>query len=81
MTEQPQEQLYTMQDAVMLGRRALCNTNDEGHDIGPLARLRNFNGTFIRYGCRNCDVRVILEYPELPSRQGGAAPWQEGEQR
>lgn len=62
------ERRYTMEDAVILGRRYLCESSDTGHQIdsGTFVR-RNANGAIVStsYGCRNCDVVVELSYPSL----------------
>lgn len=68
--------LYTMEDATILGRRALCEgENSNGHELGVKFEhvIRNPNGTIahVSYGCRICDVQVALTYPPLPG--GGDA--------
>lgn len=61
--------LYTFDQAVILGKRALCESDDRGHDIqrtGQIA-IRNFNGTVAvsSYSCVNCDLVVSTSYPPL----------------
>jgi len=69
------ERLYTMADAVVLGRRMLCESSDLGHQIerrGGIA-VRQANGEVqdLGYGCSNCDLEIKTSYPEVPSRQQG----------
>lgn len=66
-------ELYTMEDAIVLGRRALCENSDGGHQIERTLehRISNVNGTMAwdGYGCTCCDLVVTTSYPELPSRR------------
>lgn len=69
------EQLYTMEQAVILGRRVLCESSDEGHSIERKggAAVRHADGTVVPlgYGCANCDARIEVSYPPLvPARRG-----------
>lgn len=68
MTEQEEPRLYTRQEAVILGRRAICESSDTGHQITLAMQTRNQNGdrAWAVYGCANCDVDVALSYPPLP---------------
>lgn len=63
------EPRYTMEQAIVLGRRALCESSDTGHQIERQGgiRIRNWNGTIQQwgYGCRFCDAIVTVAYPPL----------------
>lgn len=63
------EGLYTFKQAVILGKRALCESSDTGHDIQRRGGIvvRNLNGTTQQfgYGCINCDLIVDTRYPPL----------------
>jgi transposase len=69
----PAPDLYTMEQAVILAKRALCESSDEGHDIGPTdgVTIRNANGIANGvvqrrgYGCSRCDLIVQVSYPPL----------------
>lgn len=62
-----EEKLYTMADAVALGRRALCESSESGHQIARQTRQLNARGELVlsHYGCGHCDVVVELRYPPL----------------
>lgn len=58
--------LYTLEDAKVLGRRYLCESS--GHQI-YMHNARGMDGRLVytRASCENCDVKVKLDYPPLPS--------------
>lgn len=66
------EPRYTMEQAIILGRRALCESSDTGHRIEPQGgvRIRNWNGTIAEYGygCRYCDLIVDTRYPSFEEK-------------
>lgn len=71
----PEPDLYTMEQAVTLGRRALCESSDEGHHVERKggAAVRHADGTVVPlgYGCANCDAEIEVSYPPLsPARRG-----------
>ena len=63
------EQLYTMDQAVILGRRALCESSDPGHQIrrvgGYVIRQADGRPASQQYECEFCDAVVTVAYPPL----------------
>ena len=63
------EARYTMEQAIVLGRRALCETSDTGHQIERVGGfvVRQADGTPVSqaYACGFCDATVTVTYPSL----------------
>lgn len=61
---------YTRKESIILGRRDICETSEDGHRIllTDSSYIRNADGTrkWTEYACQNCDVIVTLTYPEKP---------------
>lgn len=64
------EPRYTMDQAIVLGRRALCESSDTGHQIrregGFIVRRANGSSASSSYECEFCDAAVTVTYPPLP---------------
>lgn len=73
------ERLYTREEAVIIGRRDICHSDDNGHDIEQ-HRVRQADGQLVinTLKCTRCDVVLTPSYPELgeetaePPLTGGA---------
>ncbi len=62
-----EQQLYSFEQAKVIGRRAICEESHDGHDLQNTHTQRDMMGraTVRRYSCTRCDVKVRLEYPPL----------------
>jgi hypothetical protein len=60
------EQRYTREQAIILGRRDICHSDDNGHDIEQ-HRIRHADGQLVinTLKCTRCDVVLTPSYPEL----------------
>lgn len=59
------EKLYTRSQAIILGKRDLCER--KGHKINTMIQKSFSNKVLVSYySCENCDVKIRFEYPELP---------------
>lgn len=69
------EQLYTMEQAIVLGRRALCESSDTGHQIerqgGFVVRQADGRPASQAYCCGFCDATVTVTYPPLAGGHAG----------
>lgn len=67
--------LYTFDQAVILGKRALCESDDRGHDIqragGFVIRQADGRPVSQQYECGACDAIVTVTYPPLAGGHAG----------